>query len=57
LKGARLISSDIRAGASLLIAGLIAKGTTIIENVEQIDRGYENLDKRLQKIGAFIKRE
>jgi len=57
LKGARLISSDIRAGASLVIAGLIAKGTTIIEGIEQIDRGYENLDKRLQKIGAFIKRE
>ena len=57
LKGARLISSDIRAGASLVIAGLIAKGTTIVEGIEQIDRGYENLDKRLQKIGAFIKRE
>jgi len=56
LFGAKIDSSDIRAGACLVIAGLIAEGQTIIENVFQIDRGYEKLEERLQKIGADIKR-
>ena len=56
LKSATLTSPDIRAGVSLLIAALSAKGTSIIHNIEQIDRGYENIEKKLKKIGAKIKR-
>ncbi|WP_185857222.1 UDP-N-acetylglucosamine 1-carboxyvinyltransferase [Blattabacterium cuenoti] len=56
LRGAILNSPDIRAGISLLIAALSAKGTSIIKNIEQIDRGYENIDKRLRFLGANILR-
>ena len=56
LKSATLTSPDIRAGVSLLIAALSAKGTSIIHNIEQIDRGYENIDIRLKQIGAKIRR-
>ena len=56
LKSATLTSPDIRAGISLLIAALSAKGTSVIHNIEQIDRGYENIVSRLQKIGAKIDR-
>jgi len=56
LKGLRIESWDIRAGASLVLAGLIADGQTIIENVYQIDRGYEKIEEKLQKLGADIKR-
>ena len=56
LKSTTMTSPDIRAGISLLIAALSAKGTSIIHNIEQIDRGYENIDIRLTKIGAKIKR-
>lgn len=56
LKGATLSSPDIRAGVSLLIAALSAKGTSIIQNIEQIDRGYERIDERLRAIGAHIER-
>ncbi len=56
LKGFRIESWDIRAGAALVLAGLMAQGKTIIENVEQIDRGYERIEERLQKLGANIKR-
>ena len=56
LKSATLTSPDIRAGVSLLIAALSAKGTSIIHNIEQIDRGYENFDIRLKQIGAKIRR-
>ena len=49
-------SPDIRAGISLLIAALSAKGTSVINNIEQIDRGYEMIDARLSSIGAKIKR-
>ncbi len=52
----KLISPDIRAGIALLIAALIAEGTTEIDNIYQIDRGYEKLDQRLSAIGASIKR-
>jgi len=51
-----MTSPDIRAGISLLIAALSATGTSTIHNIEQIDRGYQNIDTRLQKIGAKIKR-
>jgi hypothetical protein len=50
-------SPDIRAGISLLIAALSAKGTSTIQNIEQIDRGYERIDERLRAIGASIVRD
>jgi UDP-N-acetylglucosamine 1-carboxyvinyltransferase len=56
LKGTTMTSPDIRAGISLLIAALSAKGTSTIHNIEQIDRGYERIVERLQAIGADIKR-
>ena len=56
LESATLTSPDIRAGVSLLIAALSAKGTSTIHNIEQIDRGYEDIENRLQQIGAKIKR-
>lgn len=56
LSGARIDSWDIRAGACLVIAALSAKGQTVIENVHQIDRGYEKIEERLNKLGADIKR-
>ncbi|MEK7104178.1 MAG: UDP-N-acetylglucosamine 1-carboxyvinyltransferase [Patescibacteria group bacterium] len=56
LSGVSIESSDIRAGACLIVAGLLAKGETIISNVSQIDRGYERIEERLQKLGADIKR-
>ena len=56
LKATTMTSPDIRAGISLLIAALSAKGTSTIHNIEQIDRGYENIDERLRAIGADIVR-
>ena len=56
LRGAKMSSPDIRAGMALLIAALSAKGTSEIQNIEQIDRGYQDIDTRLQSIGAKIKR-
>ena len=56
LKATTMVSPDIRAGISLLIAALSARGTSTINNIEQIDRGYENIDERLRAIGARIKR-
>src|SRR5210317_1529358 len=56
LKSTTMTSPDIRAGISLLIAALSAKGTSTIHNIEQIDRGYENIDERLRAIGAEIVR-
>ncbi|KEY20133.1 UDP-N-acetylglucosamine 1-carboxyvinyltransferase [Kaistella antarctica] len=56
LRGTTMISPDIRAGNALLIAALSAEGTSIIHNIEQIDRGYENIDGRLRAIGADIER-
>ena len=56
LKGTVMSSPDIRAGISLLIAALSAKGESIIHNIEQIDRGYENIDIRLKALGAKIER-
>lgn len=54
LRGIRMTSPDIRAGVSLLIAAMSAKGVSIIDNIEQIDRGYQNIDSRLNAIGAEI---
>lgn len=56
LKGIRMTSPDIRAGVALLIAALSAKGTSIIDNIEQIDRGYQFIDQRLNALGADIQR-
>lgn len=56
LRGTTMISPDIRAGNALLIAALSAEGTSIINNIEQIDRGYENIDGRLKALGADIER-
>ena len=56
LRGTKLISPDIRAGNALLIAALSADGVSTIHNIEQIDRGYENIEERLKGIGAEIER-
>lgn len=56
LTGAQVKASDLRAGASLIVAGLSAKGATVIENLHHIDRGYENLEDKLRGLGATIKR-
>ncbi len=56
LKGIQMTSPDIRAGVSLLIAALSAKGESIIDNIDQIDRGYSNIDIRLKSLGADIER-
>jgi len=56
LKGITMSSPDIRAGVSLLIAALSAKGKSVIENIEQIDRGYQDIDLRLRNLGADIRR-
>ena len=56
LRATRMTSPDIRAGVSLLIAALSAEGTSTIDNINQIDRGYQKIDERLNKLGANIKR-
>lgn len=56
LRATRMTSPDIRAGVALLIAAMSAEGRSIIQNVEQIDRGYQNIDGRLNALGAKIKR-
>ena len=56
LRGAEVTSWDLRAGAAMVLAGLIAEGTTKVTNIEYIDRGYENFVENLQKLGANIKR-
>ena len=57
LRARRMVSPDIRAGIALLIAAMSAEGVSRIDNVEQIDRGYEHIDQRLNALGANIKRE
>jgi len=56
LRGITMTSPDIRAGVALLIAALSAEGKSTIHNIEQIDRGYQNIDARLKNMGADIKR-
>ena len=56
LRATTMVSPDIRAGIAMLIAAMSAKGTSSIHNIDQIDRGYENIDKRLNAIGAHIMR-
>ena len=56
LHGKRIYSPDIRAGMALLIAALLAKGQSVIDNIYQIDRGYDKVDERLSALGADIER-
>ncbi|MBQ0077986.1 MAG: UDP-N-acetylglucosamine 1-carboxyvinyltransferase [Bacteroidales bacterium] len=56
LKAGKMVSPDIRAGIAMLLAAMSANGTSQIDNIEQIDRGYENIDLRLNALGASIKR-
>lgn len=56
LHGSRLSSPDIRAGITMLIAALCAEGESVIQNIGQIDRGFERIDERLRKLGARIER-
>src|SRR5699024_1142552 len=57
LTGAKVEASDLRAGAALVLAGLVADGTTEIDNVYHIDRGYDGIEERLTKLGAKIYRK
>jgi UDP-N-acetylglucosamine 1-carboxyvinyltransferase len=57
LTGASVAARDLRGGAALVLAGLASEGTTIISGVKYIDRGYEDIEKKLSKVGAIIKRE
>ena len=57
LTGASVIAPDLRAGASLVVAGLAAEGETILEGVAYLDRGYEAMEQKLQAVGADIRRE
>ena len=56
LQGAPVMASDLRASASLVIAGLVAHGETIVDRIYHIDRGYECIEERLQSLGADIRR-
>ena len=56
LKGAEVMATDLRASSSLVIAGLMAEGETVINRVYHLDRGYENLERKLRSCGAQIKR-
>ena len=57
LSGATVRAHDLRGGAALVLAGLKAKGTTVVQNAELIDRGYDSLEGMLQKMGAHLWRE
>ena len=56
LDGAHVMATDLRASASLVIAGLIAQGETIIDRIYHLDRGYENIEGKLSTLGAQIRR-
>ena len=55
LYGARVHATDLRAGAAMIIAGLMAEGDTVIDNVHHIMRGYERIDEKLRSLGADIR--
>jgi UDP-N-acetylglucosamine 1-carboxyvinyltransferase len=57
LKGAPVMASDLRASASLVIAGLVASGETLVDRIYHIDRGYECIEEKLQSLGADIRRQ
>jgi UDP-N-acetylglucosamine 1-carboxyvinyltransferase len=56
LEGSGVIASDLRASASLVLAGLVANGTTMVDRVYHIDRGYERIEEKLSAVGARIRR-
>ena len=56
LSGATVMATDLRASASLVIAGLVAKGETVIERIYHLDRGYDRMEDKLRAIGADIER-
>ena len=56
LKGAPVMATDLRASASLIIAGLAAEGTTVVDRVYHLDRGYEKIEEKLKPLGARIRR-
>jgi UDP-N-acetylglucosamine 1-carboxyvinyltransferase len=56
LDGATVMATDLRASASLVLAGLVARGDTVIERIYHLDRGYENLEAKLNALGANVKR-
>ncbi|MGB9605300.1 MAG: UDP-N-acetylglucosamine 1-carboxyvinyltransferase, partial [Bryobacteraceae bacterium] len=56
LTGAAVIASDLRASASLVLAGLVARGETVVDRVYHIDRGYERIEEKLRRVGARIRR-
>jgi UDP-N-acetylglucosamine 1-carboxyvinyltransferase len=57
LNGATVMATDLRASASLVIAGLVARGTTTVERIYHLDRGYERIEEKLSRLGARIRRE
>jgi UDP-N-acetylglucosamine 1-carboxyvinyltransferase len=56
LTGASVMATDLRASASLVIAGLVAEGETVIDRIYHLDRGYEHIEERLSQLGARIER-
>ena len=56
LQGAPVMATDLRASASLVLAGLVAKGATVIDRIYHIDRGYERIEEKLKMLGADIER-
>ena len=56
LTGAPVMATDLRASASLVLAGLVAEGDTVVEQIYHIDRGYESIEEKLTKLGARIRR-
>ena len=56
LKGTNVVATDLRAGAAMVIAGLVAKGETTVEDIQYIDRGYEDICEKFSSLGADIKR-
>ena len=56
LKGAPVMATDLRASASLILAGLVARGDTTVQRIYHIDRGYERIEEKLQQLGAKIRR-
>jgi UDP-N-acetylglucosamine 1-carboxyvinyltransferase len=56
LQGASVMASDLRASAALVLAGIVAKGTTYLDRVYHIDRGYEKIEEKLKAVGADIER-
>ncbi len=56
LSGAPVMATDLRASAALVVAGLAAEGTTIVQGLHHLDRGYDNIESKLQKLGASLQR-